>query len=92
MPDKPKTRFLAHKNAVKSHQTVVESDSFAQAADAAMLQMVAKLPDTDVPVVAASGYYKVLGARDFLIELQTIADTPTPPHSRTRSDNLTGNK
>ena len=83
-----KQRFLQDANRAAVHRELVVSDKFLIAAEAALLQVVADLPDSSSdPNVAVAGFNRVLGAREYLKALLNLAEQPRVP-SRTESFNL----
>jgi hypothetical protein len=92
MPASPKVRFLEQKPFVTSHQDVVLSAPFLAAADAALLQLISDLPDTTDPTMAAAAYHRILGARQYLRMLETVADSPKPLPPKRSLDNLNRNQ
>lgn len=87
----PKTRFLEHKEFVKTHLDVVVHSAFQAAADAAMLQLVAEMPDTTDPDMSAAGYHRILGARQYRRLLESVAEEPKPMSPRRDLHNLQNN-
>lgn len=85
--DRHKARFLADKKAAETYQTFVDSDLFARAADAAMLQVVNGITDMRAidPTTCAAAYQQVQGARQLLSVLRNLgvpekpAERKTPP-------------
>ena len=80
----PKKKFQENKLAVSNHQDLVVSDNFRNALEAALLEEVLALPNTYNPEEASAAYYRIVGARDFITQLLSIAETtkapaPAPP-------------
>lgn len=82
----PKARFLAIKHVVDQHRELIQRPDFQLAVDSAMQQMMwnetggsatISVPGND----AASKFYKIQGARDFIRTLLTLAEvqSPLPP-------------
>lgn len=72
--ESPKARLLRRKIEVKSIQEVADSATFEVMADTALLQYVHDLPDTLREDEATANYHRIIGARDFLAKLSTIAE------------------
>lgn len=72
----PKKKFQADIQATRAHQELVVSDRFRAAAEAALLEQVMALPMTYKKNEAAAAYYRIMGARDYLQHLLTIAEQP----------------
>jgi hypothetical protein len=86
----PKIRFQAYKEATQRHLDLTASDGFIEAVDYALLQFVAAAPNPNNQEEAAAGYHRILGARDFIRTLFTLADA-TPPSKPTTDFNLKHN-
>lgn len=63
---------------VKRHLEVVDSLEFLTAAQAALLQCVMEMTDVTDPVMAAAGYHRIIGARQYLNQLLTIGNKTKP--------------
>jgi hypothetical protein len=72
----PKIRFQAYKEATQRHLDLTASDGFIEAVDYALLQFIAAAPNPNNQEEAAAGYHRILGARDFIRTLFTLADAP----------------
>lgn len=79
MVHSPKQHFLVNSSAVKAHQETVDSAEFLVAAQASLLQLVVNLPDTTDPTIAAAAYHRIVGARQYLNQIISIADKTKPP-------------
>lgn len=75
----PKKKFQANKQAADKHRDLVLSDDFRDALHAALLEEVLALPNTYEPVEASAAYYRIIGARDFITQLLSIAETSKQP-------------
>lgn len=86
----PKARLLEQKALVSRHLDTVTSAAFQTAADAALLTVIYELASNAVadPTVAAAHYQRIVGATKFRAILESIADAPLPPPTRTNNDNL----
>ena len=81
----PKKRFLSSSpDVAKYFAELAASSMFQEAAEVALVQLVADQPDTSDPVMAAACWQRVTGARAYLnllLHIGTPAITPTPPKS-----------
>lgn len=76
----PKARFQsAYPEIVKAIADVTANEDFQHASEAALLELVASLPNTSDPVIAASCYHRILGARQYLDQLLSITKPSTAP-------------
>lgn len=83
----PRQHFQEDKTAVKFHQDLVVLNRFRDACHAALLEQVLNMPMTSDPVEAAASYNRIMGARDFLYHLLSIAE-PKKPLAAPPSGNL----
>ncbi len=74
----PRQHFQQNSPAKKSHQELVMTDRFRDACHAALLEQVLALPMTYDQVEAAAAYNRIMGARDFLHHLLSIAEEEKP--------------
>ena len=74
----PKARLLADKDLTKFVRQVTDDHRFLTAADAALLELVRSLPDTTNQVDAVAHFNRIVGARNFLAGLLTVADQSKP--------------
>lgn len=84
------SRYRASASVVNQHRELVGSDAFERACDFALLNysqrvMTDARPDGNG---AASGFYRLLGAHEFLRELRMLAESPTQTSSKVDQDNL----
>jgi len=91
MTASPKTVFVANPDLVKAHLNLVDSVEFQAAVNATILQILSNLSDTSDPVVAAAGYHRIMGARQFASLILTIADKPKAPEGSLSSGQLNHN-
>lgn len=70
----PKKQFLEKKEYARIHQDLVVSTHFRAAMESALLQQVFELPNTYDPTESAAAYYRIIGARDYIHYLLTIAE------------------
>jgi hypothetical protein len=85
----PKRRFQsAYPEITKAIADVMVSGDFQQAAESALLELVAELPNTTDPLVAAGCYHRIMGARQYLEQLLSIAKPPGVPGRRQLSGTL----
>lgn len=85
----PKKRFIEDAaSAAKVFADVAVSTTFRDAAEVALLDMIATMPDVTDPAQAIAGYHRIMGARTYLRHLATVADPTPPPPARPQSDNL----
>jgi hypothetical protein len=83
----PRQHFQEDKTSVKFHQDLVVLTRFRDACHAALLEQVMNTPMTYNPVEAAAYYNQIMGARDFLFHLLSIAE-PKKPVAAPPSGNL----
>lgn len=73
-----KERLLAEKAIANQHLDTVSSEAFLRAAEAALLEMVMAAPSEVSEADAAANYHRIVGARDYLRALLSIAEPPQP--------------
>lgn len=78
----PKKKFQENKAAADKHRDLVLSTDFRNALEAALLEMVLELPPTYEPEVSSAAYYRIIGARDLITQLLSIAETHKAPAAR----------
>lgn len=84
----PKKRFIEAATSAKAWVDGSASTPFRDAAEAALLQMIADMPEVTDQVQAIAGYHRIMGARTFIRHLAEIANPASPPPAKTLSDNL----
>ena len=85
----PKKRFqTAYPEITKAIADVMAGGDFQQAAESALLELVAELPNTSDPVIAAGCYHRIMGARQYLDQLLSITKPPSLPGRRQLSGTL----
>lgn len=85
----PKRRFIAaYPEFAKVIAEVTASNDFQTAAEAALLQLISELPATTDPVIAAACYHRVMGARQMLDQLLTVANPAALPKREASSSTL----
>jgi hypothetical protein len=72
----PKKKFQENKQAAEKHRDLVLNPDFRNALEAALLEQILTLPNTFDPTEAAAAYYRIVGARDFITHLLSIAELP----------------
>lgn len=88
----PKRRLIStHPEIVKVVAEVTASDFFQTASEVALLQLVTELPATTDPVIAAACYHRIMGARQMLDQLLTVANPSALPKREPSSTNLNQN-
>lgn len=75
----PRLRFQENKEQVSFHRELVVSDRFRAATEAALVQTMLALAESDDPAVSAANWHRVEGARAFLKTLINIAEGGTLP-------------
>jgi hypothetical protein len=82
----PKAKFQEIKGAIDAHHTLIETESFKRACDAALLEyqrkLAVELANEPVPTqqVRAMGHgWKLNGVSEFLSELRNLAEKPADP-------------
>lgn len=86
----PKKHFQEKKQFADAHRDLVVSTPFREALHAALIDQVIGLENTVDPVKSAAGYQRILGARDFIEYLLSVAEMPKPIPAKV-SDNLPSN-
>lgn len=71
----PRLRFQENKEYVSFHKELVVSDRFRAATEAALLQTVLAMSETDDPAVSAANWHRLEGARAFLKALLNVAES-----------------
>lgn len=84
----PKRDFQEDTKAVGLLADLTDAKPFRDAAKAALLQMLESLDDADDPVKASAAFHRMMGARNFMRSLLTLADQPKQPDSSPVRDNL----
>ncbi len=74
----PRQNFQEDANAAKFHRELVMLERFRDACHASLLEQVLALPMTYDQAEAASAYYRIMGARDFITHLLNIAEERKP--------------
>lgn len=89
----PKARFLAIKHCVDQHRELIQRPDFQLAVDNALQQMMwteaggmgpISVPGND----AASKFYKLQGAHDFVRTLVTLAEVQAPLPAQDTGSNI----
>lgn len=79
----PRQKFQEDKIATKFHLELVMQSRFRDACHAALLEQVLAMPMTYDTAEAAAAYNRIMGARDYIVHLLSIAEDkkpiPTPP-------------
>lgn len=75
----PRTRFQENKTYVSAHKELVVSDQFRAACEAALVQTIVGLPETNDATEATANWHRIEGARTFLKTLLNIAENPPLP-------------
>ena len=75
----PKKDFLEKKVLADAHRDLVVSTKFREALNAALLDQIMAMPVTLDPVAAAAAYHSIMGAREFITHLLSIAEMPKSP-------------
>jgi hypothetical protein len=78
----PRLRFQENKEYVSFHKELVVSDRFRAATEAALVQTLLALPESDDTDVSAANWHRVEGARAFLKILTNIAESAPPPMAK----------
>lgn len=78
MRTSPRQKLVAEERVAKQFLDVIDSTAFERGSELAMLQFIENLPDTADPAVAAAGYARIIGAREFLAQLKSIAEPAMP--------------
>jgi hypothetical protein len=79
----PKAKFLSDSGAANRHLDMVASAHFQAACDVAMLEMIAAAPSAVDDATAASNYNRLIGGREILKKLCTLADVHEVPKKET---------
>lgn len=84
-------RYRSSAQTVREHRDLIGQQSFEKACDFAMLNYCQRVMQDARPDGngAASGYYRILGAHEFLRELRLLAESSLPVTFKTDTDNLT---
>ena len=86
----PKKDFIEQKNFANAHRDLVVATPFRTALNAALIDHVLSLPDTNDPATAIACYHQIRGARDFITHLLNIAEQTKAPTTK-NTDNLDHN-
>lgn len=86
----PKARFCEDKKRAHAHRELVVSTNFLSASEAALLTMISEFNDSTDPTMAIAGYHRIIGARNYMKILATLAEEPKPA-PRAESYNLNHN-
>lgn len=85
----PKARFMLGSENISRHKSMVDSDHFTLAADAALLQVQSLwVQQITEPNTAMAVGLKLQGAMEFLQTLKLLAETPRLTNPPLVSDNL----
>lgn len=82
----PKKHFQEKKVMAEHHRELVVSDAFREALHASLIDQVMAMPMTYDPVEAQAAYNRIMGARDFIQHLLTIAEMPKDPPKPTSTN------
>jgi len=82
-PDKPalainagaKTRYMQSSSVISAHRNLMTSDVMRNALDYAFLAYQERVATTE-PQMAAAGFFRLQGAREFIEQLVTLAENP----------------
>lgn len=74
----PRQKFQEDKTATKFHQELVVLSRFRDACHAALLEQILALPMTYDTAEAAAAYNRIMGARDYIVHLLSIAEAQKP--------------
>lgn len=74
----PKTRFQESGQNVSTHREMISSSAFQRACDFALLEYNHRVCSTAEPNPngALAGYFRMLGAQEFLQELRRLGEPP----------------
>lgn len=88
MPLTPKKSLVENDPLAKRLCEILDSSDVQIGGQAALLQSLMELPETTDPVVAAAAYHRIVGARQFLNQLLSIAEKAKPMQKPAFSFNL----
>lgn len=78
MISSPKDRFQQAKENVSFMETLVYQPKFLEAIDVALLELEARMNETDDMQTAAARFNKMCGAKEYIRILMSLAELPKP--------------